>query len=195
MPSPSDITRLLDRVSAGTPEALNELMPLVYGELRALAKRCLRAERNDHTLQATALVNEAYLKLIGQTKVDWKNRAHFFSIAAQAMRRILVDHARAKKTRKRGGDYQRVTLTSQWQEDGNGIDLLELEDLLEKLAEIDERKVKVLELRFFADLSIEEIGEVLEVAPRTVDRDWKYAKAWLLREFGRDQQGERSDES
>ena len=159
-------------------------MPLVYGELRRMARQYLRRERQGNTLQATALVNEAYLRLVDVTGVRWQDRAHFFAIAAQIMRRILVDAARARGSRKRGGGVERVDLNE-------SIDalpeldnrLVDLDDALESLAQFDARKAKVVELRFFGGLSVEETAEVLKISPESVMRDWKLARAWLMREL------------
>lgn len=180
--SPHDVTQLLINWSNGNREALDNLLPLVYKELRQLADRYLRRERSDHTLQATALVHEAYLKLIDQRNVQWQNRAHFFGVAAQAMRRILVDHARSHQTAKRGSGGHKVSL-----DEGLGIDisderasdLIALDDALTQLAEIDPQKSRIVELRFFGGLSIEETAEVLGIGTATVIRQWRMAKAWL----------------
>jgi RNA polymerase sigma factor (TIGR02999 family) len=159
-------------------------MPLVYDELRALAESYLRQERPNHTLQATALVHEAYLRLIDQRDVRWKNRAHFFAVAAQAIRRILVDHARGHRRAKRGGDRQRMRLD----EDlallqDRDLDLLTLDEALEKLACLHERQARIVELRFFGGLSLSDVAAFLGVSPRTVDGDWSMARAWLRREL------------
>jgi len=160
------------------------LMPLVYQELRRLARRYLRRENPGHTLQPTALVNEAYLRLIDQNRVRWQNRAHFFGVSAQLMRRILVDIARERQQRNRGGaarqvEFDEALVVSK----ERGEDLVALDDALKSLAEIDPRKSRVVELRFFGGLSVEETAEVLKVSPETVMRDWKMAKVWLLREL------------
>lgn len=161
---------------------------MVYDELRALAESCLQRERHGHTLQATALVHEAYLRLIKQEEVEWRNRAHFFAIAAQAIRRILVDHARGRQRAKRGGDRERVTLD----EDvaitpDRDLDVVELDEALEKLAQLNQRQARIVELRFFGGLALREVAEVLGVSPRTVDGDWCMARAWLRRELRRDE--------
>jgi len=161
-------------------------MPLVYGELRRMARQYLRRERQGNTLQATALVNEAYLRLVDVTGVRWQDRAHFFAIAAQIMRRILVDAARARGSRKRGGGVERVDLNE-------SIDalpeldnrLVDLDDALESLAQFDARKAKVVEFRFFGGLSVKETAEVLKISPESVKRDWKLARAWLMHELSR----------
>ena len=179
-PSPSEVTRLLKDWSAGDSAALDQLIPIVYDELRAIAARYLRRERQDHTLQPTALVNEAYLRLIDQKQVQWQNRAHFVGVAAQMMRRILVDHAKSHNRAKRGGGARRVTLdeaVALSEERAN--DLVELDEALTALAAFDERKSRVVEMKYFGGLSVEETAEVLKVSVITVARDWKLAKAWL----------------
>lgn len=175
-----DVTLLLSALTRGDKGAAAKLIPVVYGELRRLAGSYMRRERVDHTLQATALVHEAYLKLVEQRSVDWQSRAHFFGVAAQLMRRILIDHARGHLRQKRGGDEQKVSLDealifSEQQAD----ELLAVDDSLNQLAKIDPRQAKVVEMRFFGGLSIEEAAEVLGVSPKTVKRDWSVAKAWL----------------
>jgi RNA polymerase sigma factor (TIGR02999 family) len=184
--SPHDVTRLLADWSNGDQQALDKLTPLVYEELRRLARRYLRRERPGHTLQSTALVHEAYLKLVDQQNVRWQNRAHFFAIAAQLIRRILVDHARARRTLKRGAEVQKLSLDEAVAAAGSReLDLVALDDALEGLAKIDPRQSRLVELRFFAGLSIEETAEVLNMSPATVKRDWASAKAWLYREVQR----------
>jgi len=182
--SKKHITELLVAWSGGDQEALDRLMPLVYDELHRQAARFLSRERSGHTLQPTALVNEVYLRLVDQSQVKWQNRAQFFGIAAQMMRRILVSNARARHAEKRGGREQCLTLNEEVaifpQRD---INLLALDDALTKLEAIDPEKSKMVELRFFSGLSIEETAEVLTVSPRTVDRQWQTAKAWLYREI------------
>jgi RNA polymerase sigma factor (TIGR02999 family) len=185
-PSAQNVTRLLHAWSQGKDAALEELLPLVHQELRRLARRYMFGERPGHTLQATALVNEAYLKLVDSRHVNWQDRAHFFAISAQLMRRILVDYARARGYQKRGGGVPKVTLDEALmgpQEKGH--DLVALDDALKVLAGVDPRKSKVVELRFFGGLSVEETAEVLKVSPDTVHRDWRLAKAWLAREMGK----------
>ena len=165
-------------------EALDRLLPAIYDELRALAASYLKSERRAHTLQPTALVHEAYMRLIDQRSVDWKNRAQFFGVAAQMMRRILVNHAEAKAAEKRGGGAERVTLTDQIHVSGRDeVDVLAVDGALSRLAALDERQAQIVELRFFAGLTIEEIAEVLGVSSPTVKRDWSMAKAWLKREL------------
>ena len=183
--SPVDVTEILQDVRHGDKDAPARLMPLVYEELRRLADHYLRQERPDHTLQPTALVHEAYLKLVDQTRVDWQNRAHFFGVAAQIMRRILVDHARRHRASKRGGYQQKMTLDeavdySQSRE----LNLVALDEALNTLSHLDPRQSQIVELRFFGGLSIEETAEALNVSPATVKVDWSMAKAWLRREIG-----------
>jgi RNA polymerase sigma-70 factor (ECF subfamily) len=178
--TPHEVTRLLVDWSNGNQAALDQLMPLVDRELHRLAHHYMRHEKPGHTLQTTALVNEAYLKLIDQRNVQWKNRAHFFALSAQLMRRILVDHARKRKYAKRGGDAQKISFAEVMAvSPERSADLIVLDDVLKKLAAIDLRKSKVVEMRFFGGLSVEETAEALGVSPLTVKRDWKMAKAWL----------------
>ena len=183
-PSPHEVTQLLVAWSNGDRAARDELMPLVYEELRRLAHRYVGRERPDHTLQTSALVNEAYLRLIDQKDVRWQNRAHFFGIAAQMMRRILVDYARKRAFAKRGGNAQPVPLEEAMiVSEERAANVVALDDALNSLAELDSRKSQIVELRFFGGLSIEETAEVLAVSPGTVMRDWTLAKAWLRREM------------
>jgi RNA polymerase sigma factor (TIGR02999 family) len=178
--SSPDVTRLLEDVSAGNENALERLIPVVYAELRRQAARYLRRERPDHTLQPTALVNEAFLRLVDQRNVRWQNRAHFFGVAAQSMRRILVDHARTRQRIKRGGVQQRVTLVDSAAATAESVvDLLALDQSLARLEALDSRQSRIVELRFFAGLSVEETAEILEISPATVKREWSMAKAWL----------------
>jgi RNA polymerase sigma-70 factor (ECF subfamily) len=181
-PPPPEVTQLLLAWSAGDQAALDRLMPLVYEELRRQARRHLRRERHDHSLQTTALVNEAYLRMVDLERVRFENRAHFFAISARLLRQILVDLARRRKTQKRGGGAQRIALSDAI-EDGSGsdIDLAQLDEALKSLAEFDARKGQVVELRFFGGLTEEETASVLHVSPETVRRDWRLAKAWLRR--------------
>jgi RNA polymerase sigma factor (TIGR02999 family) len=180
----SDITQMLKEVTSGDDSAVRRLMPLVYDELRALAESYLRQERSDHTLQATALVHEAYVRLIKQDDVEWQNRAHFFAVAAQAIRRILVDHARARHRAKRGGGLERVRLDEDVAVlEERDLDLVALDESLEKLAALHERQARIVELRFFGGLTLKEVAECLGVSPRTVDGDWSMARAWLRREL------------
>lgn len=181
-----DVTQLLVDYSNGKREALDVLTPLVYGELRNLAARYLRRERSDHTLQSTALVHEAYLRLIDQNQVRWQNRAHFFGVAAQMIRRILVDHARTKHAQKRGGNAQKLSLDEAiGLPEQRDLDIIALDDALKLLAELDAQQSKVIELRFFGGLSIEETAEALGISPATVKREWVTARAWLLRQLSR----------
>jgi len=186
-PPPQDVTQLLIDWSDGNREALDKLLPLVYQELRRLADRYLRRERSDHTLQATALVHEAYLKLIDQRNVHWQNRAHFFGVAAQAMRRILVDHARSHQSAKRGSGGLKLSIDEglEVSEEQPAADMVALDDALNALAEIDPQKSRIVELRFFGGLSIEETAEVLGIGTATVIRQWRMAKAWLYNEVSK----------
>lgn len=183
--APSDCaTNILKRASCGDDSAVKRLLPLVYDELRALAESCLRHERPDHTLQATALVHEAYVRLIKQEDVEWRSRAHFFGVAAQAIRRILVDHAKGHKRAKRGGDRQRLRLDEGMAvADAPDHDLLALDDAMERFATFNGRAARVVELRFFGGLSREEVAEFLGLSLRTVADDWRLARAWLRREL------------
>ncbi len=175
---------ILHDLSAGDQRAADHLMPLVYDELRMLAARHLRREAANHTLQPTAIANEAYLRMVDQTRVDWKDRAHFLAVAATAVRRILIDHARKRNSAKRGNDWQRVTLGDIGaNEDVARLDLLALEDALESLAKLSERQCRVVQLRFFGGLTNEEIAHVLGVSRSTVVDDWTIAKAWLSSEL------------
>lgn len=186
-PASQNVTDLLINWGKGDREALDQLVPLVYEELRRQAARYLRRERVGHTLQTTALIHEAYLRLVDQRNVRWQNRAQFFGIAAKLMRRILVDHARTKKRAKRGGSDVRVSFTeAKISEKVQELDVVALDEALDRLAEIDERQSKIVELRFFSGLTVEETGEVLAISPATVKRDWSLAKAWLYREIRRD---------
>ena len=181
-------TELLRAWSQGDESARDRLIPLVYDELHRLARRYMRQERPDHTLQATALVNEAYLRLIDVNRVEWRNRTHFLALAAQMMRRILVESARNRHRQKRGGGAVHVSLDDVRElPEPQERDLVALSDALSGLATFDARMSQVVELRFFGGLTVEETAEVLNVSPETVMRDWKTAKAWLLREIGRGQ--------
>ena len=183
-PSPHEVTQLLVAWSEGDLAARDQLMPLVYDELRRLAHRYMGRERGNHTLQTSALVNEAYLRLIDQRNVRWQNRAHFFGIAAQMMRRILVDYARKRGFAKRGSDVRPIPLEEATiVSPERAAEVVALDDALKSLAELDQRKSQIIELRFFGGLSIEETAEVLSVSPGTVMRDWTFAKAWLRREM------------
>jgi RNA polymerase sigma-70 factor, ECF subfamily len=180
----TQITQLLAHINDGDPSAAAKLMPLVYDEFHALAARHLRRERANHTLQPTALVNEAYLKLIDQTRVDWQGRTHFFAVGAKIIRRILVDYARQRKRHKRGGGAARVTLDeavalAPHREE----EVLALDEALEKLAQLDPRQAQVVEMRFFGGMTVKEVAASLGVSTRTVEGDWTMARAWLLREL------------
>jgi RNA polymerase sigma factor (TIGR02999 family) len=176
------VTRLLARWKDGDEAALQQLLPIVHDELRRLARRQMAREGPGHTLQPTALVNEAYLRLVNLKQMRWQDRAHFFAMAARLMRRILVDFARSRGYQKRGGGARHVSFTEALEVAGaQATDVVELNDALEALAHVDERKSKVVELRFFGGLSVEETAEVLNVSRETVRRDWKFAKMWLLR--------------
>ena len=173
----------------GDDGALGELLPLVYAELRRLAAGYLRRERPGHTLQPTALVNEAYLRLVDQTQVRWQNRAHFLGVAAQMMRRILVDHVRGQRAEKRGGEIQKLSLDENIDVSGErAADLVALDEALKRLAELDPQKSRIVELRFFGGLSVEETAEVLGVSAPTVKRQWRMAKAWLYGQVSRKEQ-------
>ena len=181
-----NVTQLLFRYGKGEPQALEKLLPLVYQELRRLAKSYMRKENAAYTLQPTALVHEAFFKLVDQKNVEWQNRAHFFGVAAQLMRRILIDHARNKHALKRGGTQAKIAFDEgvHWQAAEEGApDLLALDEALTRLAALDERQSRVVELRYFGGLSIEEVAEVTKTSPATVKRDWALAKAWLHREL------------
>jgi RNA polymerase sigma-70 factor (ECF subfamily) len=183
-PSKGEITHWLAAYQSGDPDALEKLLPLVHDELHRQAMQFFSRERSGHTLQPTALVNEVYLRLVNQREANWQNRAQFFAIAAQMMRRILVSHARARQAAKRGGVEQRITLTEEVaagpQRD---VNLLALDEALKKLEAIDLEKSRMVELRFFSGLSVAETAEVMGVSPRTIDRQWQTAKAWLYREI------------
>ena len=182
-----DVTRLLIAWGQGDDAALDRLIPIVHEELHRTARAYMAGERAGHSLQATALVNEAYLRLIEGRGVNWQNRAHFLAVASRLMRRILVDFARSKKYQKRGGGAVRVTLVDNLEiSDEPGRDLIALDDALEALAKHDDRKSRVIEMRFFGGLTVKETAEALHVSPETVMRDWKLAKAWLLKELRSD---------
>lgn len=171
----------------GRHDATGKLLTLVYDELRSLAAAQLRDERKGHTLQPTALVHEAYLRLVGQTEINWQSKAHFFAVAATAIRRVLVDHARRANAAKRGGNFQRTILEfAHIETTPDPVDLSELDRALEKLSKTDERKSRVVELRYFAGLSIPETAEVLGVSHATIERDWRFARAWLYNELKQD---------
>ena len=180
----SDVTNLLVAWSNGDSSALDQLLPVVYQELRRLARHYMAQERAGHTLQATALVNEAYLRLVDVNRVRWQNRAHFFAVAAQMMRRVLVEFARSRSRQKRGNDPQRLALDEVPEiSQEKSSDLVALDEALSALATVDARMSQVVELRFFGGLTVEETAEVLRVSPETVMREWNIAKVWLLREL------------
>jgi RNA polymerase sigma factor (TIGR02999 family) len=179
-PSAGEVTRLLVELRSGNPEARDKLIPLVYTQLHRLAARYMRRERPDHTLQPTALVNEAYLRLVSQKVASWKDRAHFFGIAARLMRQILVDHARVRREEKRGGKAEKLPLDQALEfSPARSRELTELDDALKSLERVDPQQARVVELRFFGGLTVEETAEELGISPRTVKRDWGVARAWL----------------
>ncbi|MGE0129752.1 MAG: sigma-70 family RNA polymerase sigma factor [Blastocatellales bacterium] len=184
--TPEQITRMLIAWNQGDESARDELMPLIYDELRRLARARLRRERINHTLQPTALVHEAFLRLVDQSKVNWQNRAHFFGAAARLMRQILINHAEARRAAKRGGEAERISLNDvdrfKVEEE---IDLVALNEALKRLERIDPRQGRIVEMRYFSGLAIEEIAEALGVSPATVKREWSAARAWLRRELSR----------
>jgi RNA polymerase sigma factor (TIGR02999 family) len=183
-PSAQEITRLLLAWGQGDQTALERLMPLVYEELRRLARRHMNRQRAGHTLQTTALVNEAYLRLIDSSQVQWQNRAHFFAVSAHLMRRILIDFARSRMSLKRGAEARQITLDDALEVSSErGADLIALDDALNTLAGMNPRQSQIVELRYFGGLSEEEIAEALKISPRTVRRDWSLARAWLYREL------------
>jgi len=185
-----EVTAILNDWSGGDIKAPERLMPFVYDELRRLARAFLSREREGHTLQPTALVNEAYIRLVDQTRVNWQNRAHFYSIASSMMRRVLIDHARAHAAEKRGGGAIRLSIDDvQVPLEQRAADFVALDEALKRLAQFDERKSKVVEMRFFGGLNDEEIAEVLGVTTRTVLRDWKKARLWLYRELSTSEAG------
>jgi RNA polymerase sigma-70 factor, ECF subfamily len=184
--SDNSVTAMLVQLSAGNREVEAQLIPQVYGELRRLAARYMRHERGEHTLQPTALVNEAYAQLVKQPQVPWQSRAHFFATASTLMRHILVDHARKRLSAKRGGMQHQITLDEEvLQAENRTLDVLVLHEALEHLAKLDPRQARIVELHFFGGLNFEEIAEVLELSERTVKRDWTMARAWLKRELSK----------
>lgn len=193
MSDTTDFTELLHEWSQGDPSALGQLIPLVFEDLRAMARRHLAREPSDHTLQPTALVNELYLRLIGQTRVQWQNRQQFFAIAATMMRRILTDYAKGKKAEKRGGNLLKVPLDdvdgAKLIAEAHGTDVVALGEALENLRQLSPRQAEIVDLHFYMGLSFEEVAEVLEVSVTTVKRDWQMARRFLLREISRDLQG------
>jgi RNA polymerase sigma factor (TIGR02999 family) len=183
-PAPQELSQLLRAWSDGDKTAFDKLMPLVYDELRKMAKRYMDRQQAGHTLQTTALIHEAYLRLVDQSEAQWQNRAHFFAVAATAMRHILVDHARARQAAKRGGEAQQLSLDKAAAVSvEQAAELVALDDALESLAAIDRRKSQVVEMRYFGGLTVEETAEALQVSPETVARDWRLARTWLLREL------------
>ena len=187
--SSQDVSRLLAEYREGDAGALDRMIPLVYAELRRIAARALLAERREHTLQPTALVNEVYVRLVERPNASWQDRAHFLACAARVMRQILVDHARAHRADKRGGGLLRVTLGEETlAAEGPEVDFLALDAALDRLARQDEQKSRIVELRYFGGLSNEETAEALGVSPRTVKRGWALARAWLRRELGREEE-------
>ena len=195
MTSSPHVTRLLVAWGQGDDTALDQLIPIVHTELHRIAKACMTGERPGHSLQATALVNEAYLRLVEARSVNWQNRAHFLAMSARLMRRILVDYARSKRYQKRGGGAVNVTFDESLPVAAEpGMDLVALDDALKALASMDERKSRMIELRFFGGLSVEETAMVLNVSPDTVKRDWRLAKAWLLRELGADESAKQGED-
>jgi len=185
VPSSADVTGLLTRWSRGDSSALDALLELIYDDCRQIAARQLRHERTGHSLDPTALVHELYLRLVDQRRATWENRAQFFGIAARIMRRILVDHARGRRRVKRGGSATLVSLGAANEEPGaaRNIDVLAIDEALERLAALDEEQVRIIELRFFAGLTVEETAHVLGRSPRTIKREWRLARAWLFREL------------
>ena len=186
MSEPHAVTRLLGDLRRGRHEAAGEVLPLVYDELRAIAARYMRRERPDHTLQPTALVHDAFLKLVDQTRVEWQDRAHFFAVASQAMRRILVDHARAHRAEKRGAGADHVEISAAVAADGrpdslSHEDVLALDAALTELGAVDPAQARIVELRYFGGLSIEEAAEAMSISPATLKREWAVARAWLRR--------------
>jgi RNA polymerase sigma factor (TIGR02999 family) len=181
---PGEVTQLLNQLSGGRQEAAEQLAPLIYDQLRRLAGACMRGERPGHTLQATALVHEAYVRLVGQEHVEWQNRAHFFAVAATLMRRVLLDHARRRHAFKRGSGAHQVTLHEAILIAEDHLpDVLALDQCLTRLAAIDARQARLVELRFFAGLDVEEVAAVMGISAPTVKREWRSAKAWLHREM------------
>jgi len=185
MATSSDVTQMLKEASGGDRDALDRLLPLVYDELRRVAQRHLEDERDGHTLQATALVHEAYFRLIDQKRVEWRNRAHFFAVASQAIRRILIDHARARRAERRGGGAEKLPIEAALQiaPEQTPDHLLALDDALSRLAEDEPDKARIVEMRFFGGLTHEEIAAVIGTSLSTVERQWRFARAWLFRDL------------
>ncbi len=185
-PTERDVTTLLERAAAGDAEAANELLPLVYEQLRAIARVRMASENVGHTLQATALVHELFLKLIGERRLPWQNRAHFYTVAADGMRRLLLDHARAKRRVKRGGNARKVPINvADLAARENPEQILALDAALCRLEELNPEAARVVRLRFYAGLGVDETAAAMELSPRTVDRRWKFARAWLFKEMER----------
>lgn len=181
---PINVSGVLAEIAAGEDDATERLMPLVYDQMRQIAQRLLRHESPGHTLQPTALVNEAFLRLAGKNNIDWQGKTHFFAIGAKVMRRILVDHARGKRAQKRGGEQCRIPLSDELcVSNRNDEDVLAIEEALEKLEDLDARQAKVVELRFYGGLTVEEVAEALGVSKRTIESDWTMVRAWLRREL------------
>ena len=185
MPTKTDFTQLLNQAQSGDRTALDELLPIVYEELRRVAGNQLKGERENHTLQATALVHEAYMRLLDQHTVDWRNRAHFFGLAAEMMRRILVNYAVERNAKKRGDGVTRISLDEALGHEGGEreMDLILLDENLKRLADFDADAAKIVELRFFGGLTVEETAEVLDISPSTVTREWRTARSWLKSQF------------
>lgn len=185
MTASTDVTGLLARWSGGDPQALEQMLPLIYAECQRIAARQLRRERAEHTLDATALVHEMYMRLVDQRRASWANRLQFFGVAAQLMRRILIDHARARQAEKRGGSSIFVSLreAANTPDESRRADVLAIDEALERLARLDPGQVRIVELRYFAGLSVEETAQVVGRSPRTVKREWRLARAWLFREL------------
>lgn len=180
-----DVTKILDRISKGSSTAPDELLPLVYDDLRSLAHAYFSNEKSDHTLQATALVHEAYIRLVNWENVSWQNRAHFFAVAAEVMRKVLIDHARKRSAQKRSGGQRILLEDAVSLPNQKELDVLRLEEALSSLESVDPRQAKIVELRFFGGLSIEETAYVMNVSETTVRREWTFAKAWFQRELTR----------
>jgi RNA polymerase sigma-70 factor, ECF subfamily len=188
--TPTDITLLLHAAASGDRADLDALMAAIYQDMRRLAMSHMNGEQSDHTLQATALVHEAYVKLINQRNTDWNDRLHFFAVASQIIRRILIDHARSKMADKRGGGITRVSVADHDVEaPSRDVDVLALDEALRELAVLDERQARIVELRYFGGCTVEEVSELLKIGKRTVDREWRMAKAWLLDRLGDDGEG------
>ena len=185
--SPSNVSQLLDQAASGDTEAVNRLLPLVYGQLRAMAQRCMSAERPDHTLSATALVHEAYLKLVGPRRVPWRSQAHFYSAAAESIRRILLDYAKAHRARKRGKGRKKgvldVTSLADLASSEKSCEILALEDAICRLESENPEAAQIVRLRFYAGLTVDQTAAAMDLPPRTVDRRWSFARAWLHQKF------------